>query len=64
MEIIRKQKKNLKKQIKTATGEGKRALHELWRGLKARHLALSRAEAARKRRNHMKKNYERFFKDT
>ena len=55
MEAPRTLKKNLKKQIKTATEEEKRGLHELWRGLKARHSALSRAETARKRRSHKKK---------
>ena len=38
-------------------------MHELWRGLKAMHSALSRAESARKRRSHKKKNQERVFKD-
>ena len=63
METLSTQKKNLKKQIKTATQEEKRGLHKLWRGLKARHSALSRAETARKRRSHKKKNQERFYKD-
>ena len=55
MEAPRTLEKNLKKQIKTATEEEKRGLHELWRGLKARHSALSRAETARKRRSHKKR---------
>ena len=51
METLRKQKKNLRKQMKSATEEEKNELQELWRGLKARHSALSRAESARKRRS-------------
>ena len=46
METLLKQKKILKKQIKTAPQEGKRGLHKLWRGFKERYLALSNAETA------------------
>ena len=60
METLRKKKKGLKKQIKTATEKEKRGLHELWWGLKARHSALNRAET---QRSHKKKNQERDFKD-
>ena len=63
MEILRKQKKNLRKQMNPATGEEKNGLQELWRCLKARHSALSRAESTRKRRSPKKKNQERFYKD-
>ena len=49
METLRKQKKNLRKQMKSATEEEKNGLQELWRGLKARHSAVSRVESARKR---------------
>ena len=49
--------------MKSVTEEKKNGLHELWRGLKARHSALSRAESARKRRSQKKKNQERFYKD-
>ena len=49
--------------MKSATEEEKNGLQELWRGLKARHSALSRAESARKRRSQKKKNQERFYKD-
>ena len=63
MATLRKQKINLKKQIKTAIGEEKIGLHELWRGLKAGYSALSREETATKRRSHKKKNQERFFED-
>ena len=49
METLRKQKKNLRKQIKSATEEEKSQLQELWQGLKAKHSVLNRAESARKR---------------
>ena len=49
--------------MKSATEEEKNGLRELWRGLKARHPALSRAESARKRRSQKKKNQKRFYKD-
>ena len=41
---------NLRKQMKSAIEEKKNGLQELWRGLKARHSAMSRGENARKRR--------------
>ncbi|KAK3766604.1 hypothetical protein RRG08_042384 [Elysia crispata] len=37
METLRKQKKNVRKQIKSATEEEKNGLQELWRGLKLHH---------------------------
>ena len=49
--------------MKTDTEEDKRMPHELWRRLKARHSAFSRAEAARKRRSHKKTNQEYLLKD-
>ena len=49
--------------MKTDTEEDKRVTQELWRGIKARNLALSRAEAARKRRSHKKTNQEYLLKD-
>ena len=51
METLRKQKKNLRKQLTTAAEEEKSVLQELGRGLKARHSALSRAKSARKKRS-------------
>ena len=63
METLQKQKKNLRKQMKSVTEEEKNRLQELWRGLKARHSALSRVESARKRRSLKEKNQERFYKD-
>ena len=47
----------------SATAKEKSGLQELWRGLKARHLVLSRAESSRKRRSQKKNNQERFYKD-
>ncbi|GFO05651.1 reverse transcriptase [Plakobranchus ocellatus] len=38
-------------------------LQALWRDLKARHSALSRAESTRNRRSQKKKTQENFFKD-
>ena len=47
--------------MKSATEEEKRGWQELWRGLKARHSALSRIRS--KRRSEKKKNQDRFYKD-
>ena len=56
-------RKKLRKQMKSATEEEKNGLQELWRGLKTRHSALSRAESARKRRSQKKKNQECFYQE-
>ena len=63
METLRKRKKNLKRQMKTATEEQKDGLKSIWRDLQARHTALSRAESARKKRSLKKKKQEQFFQD-
>ena len=62
MEDIRIQKKNLKKQKNTATGEELQGLLQLWEELKSKHSALSKAEALRKKRSKRKKTQDRFFK--
>ena len=49
--------------MKTACEQNKNGLVRLWRSLKARHSALSRAESARKRRSHKQNNHDSFFKD-
>ncbi|GFR82829.1 reverse transcriptase [Elysia marginata] len=63
MDKLRKQKRNLKKQMKAANSEEKKGLQEIWQHLKARHSALSRAESARKKRSQKRKNQERFLRD-
>ncbi|GFR65403.1 reverse transcriptase [Elysia marginata] len=63
MDKLRKQKRNLKKQMKAANSEEKKGLQEIWQHLKAKHSALSRAESARKKRNQKRKNQERFLRD-
>ena len=50
IETLRKQKKKLRKLMKSATKEYKNVLQEMRQGLKARHSALSRAQSVRKRR--------------
>ena len=62
-ENLRKEKKNSRKQMISATEEEKSKQQELCQGLKAGHLALIRAESVRKRRSQKKKNQERFYKD-
>eukprot|EP00745_Piridium_sociabile_P006731 TRINITY_DN14328_c0_g1_i22.p1 TRINITY_DN14328_c0_g1~~TRINITY_DN14328_c0_g1_i22.p1 ORF type:complete len:103 (+),score=26.60 TRINITY_DN14328_c0_g1_i22:248-556(+) len=49
MDNIRKRKRNLKKQMKAASELEKQGLEKLWKDLKAKHSALSKAESARKR---------------
>ena len=62
MENIRIQKKNLKKQMKTAPENELQGLDQLWKELKSKHNALSKAEALRKKRSKRKKTQDRFFK--
>ncbi|GFN87087.1 reverse transcriptase [Plakobranchus ocellatus] len=63
MDTLRKQKRKLKKQIRAASSEETNGLLAIWRELKARHSALSRAESARKKRSQKRKNQERFIRD-
>ncbi|GFO26768.1 reverse transcriptase [Plakobranchus ocellatus] len=63
MKWLRKEKEVLKKQMKSTPVEEQICLEALWRDLKAKHSALSRAESASKRRNQKKKTRENFFKD-
>ncbi|GFN86014.1 reverse transcriptase [Plakobranchus ocellatus] len=60
MEILGKQKRNPKTQMKATPVEEQTGLQALWRDLKARHSALSRAESARKRRNQRISSKTRF----
>ncbi|GFO07855.1 reverse transcriptase [Plakobranchus ocellatus] len=57
MGTLRKQKRKLKKQIRAASSEETNGLLAIWRQLKARHSALSRAESARKKRSQKRKNH-------
>ena len=63
METIRSKKKSLKKQMKSASPHEKEGLERLWRDLKAKHNALSKAESARKKRSKRKKTQESFYRD-
>ncbi|GFO42667.1 reverse transcriptase [Plakobranchus ocellatus] len=63
MDTLRKQKRKLKKQIKASSSEETNGLLVIWRQLKARHSALSRARSARKKRSQKRKNQERFTRD-
>ncbi|GFO33352.1 polyprotein [Plakobranchus ocellatus] len=63
MHSLLKQKRKLKKQIRAASSEEANGLLVIWRQLKARHSALSRAESARKKRSRKRKNQERFIRD-
>ncbi|GFN88310.1 reverse transcriptase [Plakobranchus ocellatus] len=63
MDTLRKQKRKLKKQIRAASSVETNGLLVIWRQLKARHSALSRAEPARKKRSQKRKNQERFIRD-
>ncbi|GFN97771.1 reverse transcriptase [Plakobranchus ocellatus] len=63
MQMLRKQKRDLKKQMKAAPVEERTGLRALWRDLKAKQSVLSRAESARKRRSQKKRTPEYFFKD-
>ena len=62
MDALRKKKKSLKKRMKNACEEERRGLQVIWRDLKARHSALSRAESNRKKRSQRKRNQDRFFR--
>ena len=62
METIRIQKKNLRKQMKTAPDAEQQGLKDLWQDLKVKHSALSKAEAMRKKKSKRKKTQDRFFK--
>ncbi|GFN94043.1 reverse transcriptase [Plakobranchus ocellatus] len=63
MDTLRKQKRKLKKQIRAASSEEMNGPLVIWRQLKARHSALSRAESAREKRSQKRKNQERFIRD-
>ena len=63
MESIRREKRKLKKRMKTASEFEKQGLLELWKDLKAKHNALSKVESARRRKSKKKKTQDRFFKD-
>ncbi|GFO24220.1 reverse transcriptase [Plakobranchus ocellatus] len=63
MDTLRKQKRKLKKQIRAASSEETNGFLVIWRQLKARHSALSRAESVRKKRSQKRKNQERFIRD-
>ncbi|GFO37380.1 reverse transcriptase [Plakobranchus ocellatus] len=63
MDTLLKQKRKLKKQIKTACSEETNGLLVIWRQLKARHSALSRAESARKKHSQKRKKQECFIGD-
>ncbi|GFO24927.1 reverse transcriptase [Plakobranchus ocellatus] len=63
MDTLCKQKRKLKKQIRAASSEETNGLLVIWRQLKARHSALSKAESARKKRSQKRKNQERFIRD-
>ncbi|GFO20051.1 reverse transcriptase [Plakobranchus ocellatus] len=63
MDTLRKQKRKLKKQIKSESIEETNGLLVIWRQLKTRHSALSRAESARKKCSQKRKNQERFIRD-
>ncbi|GFN73755.1 reverse transcriptase [Plakobranchus ocellatus] len=63
MDILHKQNRKRKKQIRAASSEETDGLLVIWRQLKARHSALSRAESARKKRSQKRKNQERFIRD-
>ncbi|GFN79315.1 reverse transcriptase [Plakobranchus ocellatus] len=63
MDTLRKKNRKLKKQIRAASSEEMNGLLVIWRQLKARHLALSRAESARKKPSQKRKNQERFIRD-
>ncbi|GFO14906.1 reverse transcriptase [Plakobranchus ocellatus] len=62
MDTLSKQSRKLKKQIRAANSEKTNGLLVIWRQLKARHSALSRAESVRKKRSQKKKNQERFVR--
>ena len=63
MDILRAQKRSLKKRMKVASDIEKEGLRVLWEELRIKHSALSKAEAARKKRSKRKKTQDRFFQD-
>ncbi|GFO49776.1 reverse transcriptase [Plakobranchus ocellatus] len=63
MDTLRKQKRKLKKDTKAASSEETNGLLVIWRQLKARQSALSRAKSARKKRSQKRKNQIRFIRD-
>ncbi|GFN81899.1 reverse transcriptase [Plakobranchus ocellatus] len=63
MDTLRKQKRKLKKHIRAASSEETNGLLVIWRQLKARHSALSRAESARKKRSQKRKIQGCFIRD-
>ncbi|GFO08995.1 reverse transcriptase [Plakobranchus ocellatus] len=63
MDNLCKQKRKLKKQIRAASSEETNGLLVIWRQVKARHSALSRAESDRKKRSQKRKNQEHFIRD-
>ena len=63
MKDIRKKKRRIKKQLKTASDHERPGLLEIWDELKSKHSALSKAERLRKRKNARKKDQERFFRE-
>ncbi|GFN79043.1 polyprotein, partial [Plakobranchus ocellatus] len=56
-------KEETEDQIRAASSEETNGLLVIWRQLKARHSALSRAESARKKHSQNRKNQERFIRD-
>ncbi|GFN80227.1 polyprotein [Plakobranchus ocellatus] len=63
MDTLRKKKRKLKTQIRTATSEETNELLVIRRQLKKRHSALSTTESARKKRGQKRKNQEHFIRD-
>ena len=63
MEDLRNQKRHLKKLARTARPEEKEGYLKLWKDLKEKHSALSKAERASKKRRTRKRDQDRFFKE-
>ncbi|GFN77391.1 mitogen-activated protein kinase [Plakobranchus ocellatus] len=63
MDTLRKLKRKLKKQIRALSSEETNGLLVIWRQLKARHSALSRAESAGKKRSQKRKSQERVIRN-
>ena len=63
MEELRRQKKGIKRQMRTASEAEKRGLLEVWKQLKAQHSALSKAERLRRQKRARRMEQERFFRD-
>ena len=62
MESIRSQKNKLRKHLKTTSAAEWQGLKDLWQYLKAKHSALSKAEAEKKKKSKWKKTQDHFFK--